>query len=58
MNFLQGFTVLFTLLVIASSTCGVIALGLLFPLVLPWVLLVMLVLTPVALVRRVIKEVR
>lgn len=55
MNFLQGLGLLLYLLIVASSYCGVIAIGLLFPLVLPWVLLVMLALVPFAVLRRLVK---
>lgn len=55
MSFLQGLGVLLYALIIASSYWGVIVLGLLFPLILPWVLLVMLALVPLAVVWRLVK---
>ena len=55
MSFLQGLGVLLYALIIASSCWGVIVLGLLLPLILPWVLLVMLALVPLAVVWRLVK---
>lgn len=55
MSFLQGLGILFYALIIASSYWGVLVLGLLLPLILPWVLLVMLALVPFAVVWRLVK---